>query len=159
MKHQELARFQQLIQDGEIALALEELVDYCRKKNRNNLDEVLLLTAQWKQYQKDKSLGVAENNTATPNRITQAILEVIRKLETVDTKNSALYVSPWPKRQMYWALLSILSVVFVSLLLWFRGCVHINTTHGAQSPIIENGKDIKIEYRNNTDTNATHTSQ
>lgn len=147
-----LTECRRLIQEGEVETVLEKLVQYCEQRKSRTLDEVLLLSAQLKHYQTDRLLGRTDGDGPL-HRITLATLETLRKLE----KNTSPVSGKFPALTRSGILLSVsvlllLTVVIISL---FNRTDNSNTTHGAQSPIIENGSNIKIDFHNKIDSNAT----
>ena len=139
-----LNRCRELVRTGKVGQALEVLSDFCRQNDHPALDELLLLSGQWHQIQKNSALGLPIDPT-TGNRIATAILILLNEIEGRRSQWLGLrHSSPYIVAAA--ALLTVLLVVILRIL---GG----DTTHGDQSPI-QKGNGTIIEFHNNPDSNA-----
>jgi hypothetical protein len=156
MKNEVLNSCQDLIKHGNIAASLEALAEYCKQSASEHHDAILLLSAQWRQHQKERTLGISDNIT-TSNRITQAALQIIRELEKSEAGHQGVRLGRFSPRILGWTLSLLVFAVAVWVFSQKQG--NNNVTHGAQSPIIENGANIEIQFHNNSDTNEIRPSE
>lgn len=137
-----------LLRQGNTAASLDMLAEYCKESAVQYHDAVLLLSAQWKQYRYERSLGLSDETT-TPNRITHATLDIIRELEHIPSVRRKL--------QLRTIFIGVAALGLLAVLIWAlnKPPVNANTTHGMQSPILENSPGAIIEFHNVPDTNVT----
>jgi hypothetical protein len=147
MQNEVLNHCRDLIKQGKTAASLDMLADYCKQSAADHHDAVVLLSAQWKQYQNKHALGLSDDTTI-PNRITHAVLEIIRDLEHTQPRRRIILT-----RSLLIGV-SVLCVILILIWAQRRPPDNVNTTHGNQSPILQNSPGAILEFHNTPDTNA-----
>ena len=74
---------QSLIAEGKVQKALNNLLEITKKKNLKELhDEVLMISAKYKSYEKEKRLGTSKNETQNISlaKINEALLQIINQI-------------------------------------------------------------------------------
>lgn len=156
MQNEVLDACRNLLKQGNIAASLDALANYCKESDSPHHDAALLLSAQWRQYQTERSLGLSDNTT-TPNRIAQAALGIIRELEaSTAAKHPGKRWFAENRRVFPWIMAGLVLVFVV----WaIRQKDSGDTTHGNQSPILKESPGSIIEFHNKLDTNAVQRGQ